>query len=69
MGYAVRTDRYRYVEWRKRGSKDVVARELYDHTNDPGEDTNKAIDPASEPVMASLAQVLAEGWQKNAPPK
>ncbi len=30
MGYAIRTDRYRYVEWRKRTNGEVVARELYD---------------------------------------
>ena len=35
MGYAVRTDRYRYVEWQKAESGDVLARELYDAVADP----------------------------------
>lgn len=69
MGYAVRSDRYRYVEWRKRGTNVVVNRELYDHSIDPKEDTNLATDPANEAVMAELAENLSQGWQKNAPPK
>lgn len=45
MGYAIRTDRYRYVEWYN-WSKDnivgdvIVARELYDHSVDPHENEN-----------------------------
>lgn len=35
MGYTMRTDRYRYTEWQDRGTGDVLARELYDHNQDP----------------------------------
>jgi arylsulfatase A-like enzyme len=69
MGYAVKTDRYRYVEWRKRGGTEVVARELYDHTADPGEDRNVAADPANKAVVEEHAKRLAAGWKGNAPPK
>ena len=69
MGYAVRTDRFRYVEWRKRDTADVVARELYDHKTDPNEDTNVATDPANKAVVDALAKQLAAGWKNNAPPK
>jgi iduronate 2-sulfatase len=69
MGYAVRTERYRYVEWRKRGTTDVVARELYDHEKDPNEDANVAADPAHKAVIERHAKVLAGGWKENAPPK
>jgi len=69
MGYAIRTDRYRYVEWRKKGTTEVVARELYDHTTDPAEDTNVAADPANKAVLEELARKLSDGWQKNTPPK
>ena len=48
MGYAVRTDRYRYVEWRKRDGAEVVARELYDHQTDPNEDRNVAGDAGEQ---------------------
>jgi iduronate 2-sulfatase len=46
MGYSVRTPRVRYTEWRDWQSGRVVARELYDHRQDPGETTN-GIDHAS----------------------
>ena len=69
MGYALRTTRYRYVEWRKRGDGTVVARELYDHDTDPNESTNLANDPAHKERIAQLAAQLAEGWKGNLPPK
>eukprot|EP00913_Durusdinium_trenchii_P035296 g33026.t1 len=42
MGVSVRTPRYRYTEWRDFTSGRVVARELYDHRTDPGENQNVA---------------------------
>jgi iduronate 2-sulfatase len=69
MGYAVRTDRYRYVEWRKREGGEVVARELYDHRADPNEDSNVAGDAANKEVVEKLAKQLAAGWKENAPPR
>ena len=51
MGYSMRTDRFRYTEWRDFNSGNVVARELYDHTNDPNETMN-VID--KEPYKARL---------------
>lgn len=69
MGYAVRTERYRYVEWRKRGGTEVVARELYDHQADPNEDRNVAGDAANKKVIEELEKRLAAGWKENAPPK
>ncbi|MEM0969496.1 MAG: sulfatase-like hydrolase/transferase, partial [Verrucomicrobiota bacterium] len=42
MGYALRTDRYRYVEWWNQENGVVVDRELYDHSVDPDETTNLA---------------------------
>lgn len=69
MGYAVRTDHYRYVEWRKRDGSAVVARELYDHRTDPAEDRNVADDPANKAVVERHAKILAAGWQGNAPPR
>ena len=40
MGYTLRTDRYRYTEWYPFKTDSIVARELYDHRNDPGETEN-----------------------------
>jgi arylsulfatase A-like enzyme len=57
QGTAMRTDRYRYVEWmNKKG--ELVARELYDHQTDPQENENVAGVPANEPVMERLSAQL-----------
>ncbi len=69
MGYAIRTDRYRYVEWRTRDGGEVAARELYDHRSDPDEDVNVAGDAANVEVVERLAERLAAGWKQNTPPK
>ncbi len=69
MGYAIRTDRHRMVEWRKRNSNEVVAYELYDHKTDPAEDTNIAGRPENKELVQTLAKQLATGWKGNAPPK
>ncbi len=66
-GYAMKTDRYRYVEWldTKNGNA-VVDRELYDHQNDPKETKNIAKDPAQAKVVEELSEYLnqGKGWKK-----
>ncbi|HWA99132.1 MAG TPA: sulfatase [Pirellulales bacterium] len=42
MGYAMRTRRYRYIEWLDAMTGKLVVRELYDHTVDPDENENRA---------------------------
>jgi hypothetical protein len=63
MGYAVRTGRYRYVEWRSWESKEVLARELYDHETDPGEMKNLATEAGQAGVLTMLQDILSRGWQ------
>jgi arylsulfatase A-like enzyme len=41
-GLSIRTGRFRYTEWRAMKSGKLSARELYDHENDPLENTNVA---------------------------
>jgi iduronate 2-sulfatase len=60
MGYALRTDSYRFVEWRNFRTGEVTARELYDHRHDPVEAVNLAesappelIDQLTETLLAS----------------
>jgi uncharacterized sulfatase len=54
MGYSVRTERWRYIEWDdgKRG------RQLYDERDDPGELRNLADDPKHGPTVAEMRKRL-----------
>ena len=56
MGYAMRTERYRYIEWQDRRSQGHVATELYDHQNDPTESTNIAAN--HEPLIEQLSKQM-----------
>lgn len=68
MGYAVRTPRYRYVEWREWSTEEVVARELYDHEFDPEEMLNVAGQLRYGEVVEEMAGKLAAGWRNAMPP-
>lgn len=60
MGYSLRTDRYRYTEWRNWRTGDVMARELYDHQQDPHETVNVAGEPDQANVVEKLAQRMRQ---------
>lgn len=60
MGYAMRTDRYRYIEWIDRRTLKEVGHELYDHASDPDENTNLAADPRHRDLLAKLHGQLWE---------
>lgn len=59
LGHAVRTDRWRYVEWQK-ADGNAVARELYDMRSDPGEFANLAAKPEHAQVVAELSALLQQ---------
>ncbi|HAY80742.1 MAG TPA: iduronate sulfatase [Planctomycetaceae bacterium] len=67
MGYALRTARYRYVEWIDWQTKQVVARELYDHQTDPGESRNVAADPDHVMTLRRLSAQRSQGWRNGLP--
>ncbi len=48
LGGAMRTDRWRYVEW-VNPQREIVARELYDELNDPQENENVFDRPETAP--------------------
>lgn len=53
-GYSIRTERWRYTEW----LEGKAGRELYDHSQDSGEVTNLAQDPAYKETVAKLSKQL-----------
>lgn len=67
MGYALRTERYRYVEWRVWKSGDIVAKELYDHHRDPHEMKNLGSLPQHREVTDELGRLLKAGWRAALP--
>jgi iduronate 2-sulfatase len=58
MGYSMRTDRYRYIEWQDRRTRKVVATELYDHRVDPQENTNVAAAAGNRQLLDELSRQL-----------
>ena len=63
MGYAMRTDRYRYIEWQNRDTGEVEARELYDHESDPDENRNVAGHVEDPELVDRLSAQLSRGWR------
>lgn len=67
MGYAIRTERYRYVEWFEWETKTFAANELYDHKTDPGENVNISQKPEQKKLVEQLSAQLKAGWQQAKP--
>lgn len=59
MGYAVRTDTHRFVEWRDFATGAVTALELYDHRKDSSETQNLA-SSADRQLLDSFSDKLLE---------
>jgi iduronate 2-sulfatase len=66
LGQAVRTDRWRYVEWQKADGS-VAARELYDLQDDPLETVNVADKGDKADVVKEHSALLKERLEKPAP--
>jgi arylsulfatase A-like enzyme len=67
MGFAVRTERYRYVRWVNWETGETVAHELYDHREDPGENRNLAGQPGYDEILDRLEAVEEAGWRAARP--
>ena len=68
MGYAMRTERYRFVVWVGRNDHTKVdAIELYDHQTDPQENTNIAKLPANAALVERLMAQWRQGWKGAGP--
>jgi len=55
MGYSVRDERFRYTEWRKRDTKEVIARGIYDYKEDPQESANRATRPELQSQIKTMS--------------
>ena len=63
MGWSIRTNRFRYIKWKKLRGKKVLALELYDHQNDPLENTNVSSEPPYAGAINELEDMLERGWK------
>lgn len=64
MGVSVRTPRYRYTEWRDFKTGEVEARELYDHSMDPNENTNVAESPSDDVLFQKAVKLLEKQFPR-----
>lgn len=60
MGYSMRTNDVRYIEWIDRRNRRIVAQELYDHRIDPNEAQNLAGNSRYDSMLKRLHQTLWE---------
>ena len=58
MGYALRTDSYRFIEWRDFETGEVTAKELYDHRTEHSETHNIAEEIEPELIEKLTNQLL-----------
>lgn len=61
MGYSIRTEDFRYTEWRNRETGKVLHRELYDHREHDREERNLADDPKFAIQVEKLSALLDHG--------
>jgi arylsulfatase A-like enzyme len=66
MGRSIRTERYRYTEWRMPDAAQNAV-ELYDHERDPFETVNVAALPENREIVTRLAEALRQGWRAALP--
>ncbi|QDU80941.1 Choline-sulfatase [Polystyrenella longa] len=69
MGYSIRTDTLRYTEWRDHLTGKVIARELYDHEQDPLETVNAIGDDLYADQLPELEKLLEEKVSSAHPPE
>jgi arylsulfatase A-like enzyme len=68
LGHAMRTDRYRFVEW-VNASGSLREHELYDLHSDPVESENLARRPELAGLVGQLSAQLWAGWRSALPPR
>lgn len=66
MGRSIRTERYRYTEWRD-PQQTLIGTELYDQNNDPEDNINIATRAENTALVKQLAAQLQQGWKTALP--
>ncbi len=66
VGMSVRTDRWRYTEWRDAAGK-MKGETLFELKNDPAENVNVAGHPEIKEVLQEMKELLAGGWKAAQP--
>ena len=66
MGRSVRTDRWRYTEW-KNMKDELAGTELYDEQDDPKENVNIAGEAENKSIVEEMAKRLRDGWKPVVP--
>lgn len=65
MGYSIRTEKYRFTRWQKYENPDeVVALELYDHSESKTAEVNLATLKQYEETVAKLNKLMDEELAK-----
>lgn len=66
IGYSIQTKQYRYTEWTRESTGEILARDLFDHQVDPGENRNISGFPENEKIIKELSALLdkGKGWKK-----
>lgn len=66
MGYTVQTNRYRYTEWIRESTGELLARDLFDHQTDPDENFSIANNPENGELIKKLSELLdkGKGWKE-----
>lgn len=72
MGYSIRTDRFRYVEWyswnkEEKTKCELLDRELFDHLIDPQENKNLVNDLEYKNTVELISKQLELGWRNALP--
>ena len=72
MGYAMRTERFKYVEWYAWDPVNNIAlelkeTELYDYHSDPMENKNVSGIPENKEIVSQLSSQLKAGWRAARP--
>jgi len=66
IGYTIQTKQYRYTEWIRESTGEILARDLFDHKVDPDENRSVSGLAENEAIIKELSTLLdkGNGWKK-----